>query len=663
MKIKNKIIINFTFLFIAIYIAIGVLTYFNILKSFSVIIDKDVEKTINSKSESISFYIEGLANEMLLLAENPSLSSNNEEEIKNVMNKNLESRKSRISNLFFSDLEGNFYTTNGKKGNIAETEYFKEITRQGSPYVISRPVKDETSGNYVFYILATIKNTNGEKIGVLGESILLETISNLTSDIKIGENGYGWITDDIGTMIAHPIKSERFNLNLLRTDKIKMNKKDAEQIIIGEKASVVAKSKDGTDLFIISKKLKNTPSWTLGISVPLKEKYGTANRIILETVIYMVLGVILVIIISIFIASSLSKPISEVVKIADSLAKYQFNNKVPSKLLNRKDEIGVLSRTFNTFTEAILDLINEIAKSSESLASSSVEMSSQMESIANGAMVQIERKNELENNFIIIEEKMRNINENVGAQVLGMNEISDTISSISISIKEVLKETDTTMEASNEAAITAKEGHEIVLKTLDGIKIINEMSLEVDSNISEIFSIAEQTNLLALNAAIEAARAGEAGKGFAVVADEVKKLAENSQKFTEKISSVIKEMKNKVQESSAMSIKAGNQLKEINEKVTNTNLKIKNVLSSLEEQANIIDESANGIEILSADSSNIEKETLYHFELLEQNKECLVNISQIIENQTASTEETLAAANELSNLAEELRNTIGKFEM
>ncbi len=663
MKIKNKIIINFTFLFIAIYIAIGVLTYFNILKSFSVIIDKDVEKTINSKSESISFYIEGLANEMLLLAENPSLSSNNEEEIKNVMNKNLESRKSRISNLFFSDLEGNFYTTNGKKGNIAETEYFKEITRQGSPYVISRPVKDETSGNYVFYILATIKNTNGEKIGVLGESILLETISNLTSDIKIGENGYGWITDDIGTMIAHPIKSERFNLNLLRTDKIKMNKKDAEQIIIGEKASVVAKSKDGTDLFIISKKLKNTPSWTLGISVPLKEKYGTANRIILETVIYMVLGVILVIIISIFIASSLSKPISEVVKIADSLAKYQFNNKVPSKLLNRKDEIGVLSRTFNTFTEAILELINEIAKSSESLASSSVEMSSQMESIANGAMVQIERKNELENNFIIIEEKMRNINENVGAQVLGMNEISDTISSISISIKEVLKETDTTMEASNEAAITAKEGHEIVLKTLDGIKIINEMSLEVDSNISEIFSIAEQTNLLALNAAIEAARAGEAGKGFAVVADEVKKLAENSQKFTEKISSVIKEMKNKVQESSAMSIKAGNQLKEINEKVTNTNLKIKNVLSSLEEQANIIDESANGIEILSADSSNIEKETLYHFELLEQNKECLVNISQIIENQTASTEETLAAANELSNLAEELRNTIGKFEM
>ena len=497
----------------------------------------------------------------------------------------------------------------------------------------------------------------------MGGSILLETISELTNDIQIGKNGYGWIIDDIGTMIAHPVISERFNLNLLRTDKISMNKKDAEQIIIGEKASVIAKNSEGLDLFIISKKIKNTPGWTLGISVPLKEKYNDANRIILETLIYMVIGLILVVIISIFIASSLSKPISEVVNIADTLSKYQFNNRIPEKLLARNDEIGVLSKTFKTFTDAILNLIGEIGKSSESLASSSVEMTSQMESIAEGAMIQIERKNELETNFITIEEKMNNIKESVGAQATGMNEISETIGTIANSIKEVLKETDTTMQVSNEAALTAKEGHEIVLKTLEGIEKINEMSLEVDSNISEIFSIAEQTNLLALNAAIEAARAGEAGRGFAVVADEVKKLAENSQKFTEKISYLIKEMRNRVNDSSAMSIKAGNQLKEINEKVTNTNIKIKNVLFSLEQQANIIDDSAKGIEILSEDSSIIEKETIFHFELLEKNRMYLMNISQIIEHQTASTEETLAAANELSNLAEDLKNTIGKFEV
>ena len=414
---------------------------------------------------------------------------------------------------------------------------------------------------------------------------------------------------------------------------------------------------------MITSKIKNTPNWSIGISVPLRDKYSEANKIIIETGIYMVIGLILVIFISVFIASSLSKPLSEVANLAEKLSDYKFNNKISKKLINRKDEIGVLSRAFDTFNNAMSNLIVEVGKSSESLASAATEMSSQMEMIASGAMIQIEKKNELETNFNITEDKMKEIKNSIGAQANGMGEISETIIDIAKSIKQVVKDTGNTMKMSNEAASTAKEGHEIVIKTLDGIKRIDEISIEVDINISEIFSIAEQTNLLALNAAIEAARAGDAGRGFAVVADEVKKLAENSQKFTEKISHLIKEMRNRVKESSQMSAKAGNQLNEINEKVTNTNLEIRNVLNSMEEQANIISESAIGIEVLSEDSSKIEKETINHFELLEKNKEYLLNIGQVIEQQTASTEETLAASNELSNLAEELKRMIDRFEV
>lgn len=663
MKIKNKIILSFTTLFLLIYLVIGFLTYVNTSQSFSKLIDNEVVKTINTKSEAISFYIEGLSNEMLLLAEDPSLSTNNYDEIALCMKKKLETRKTRIADLFFSDIEGKFFTSSGKKGDISEKDYFKEIIRQGKSYVISRPVLDEITGKPAFHILVIVRDFDGEKVGVLGGSILLETISKVTSDIKVGKSGYGWIIDDVGTMIAHPIVEERFNLNLLRTDKIKINKKDAEKIIIGEAASIIAKDKGGNDLFMITSKIKNTPNWSIGISVPLRDKYSEANKIIIETGIYMVIGLILVIFISVFIASSLSKPLSEVANLAEKLSDYKFNNKISKKLINRKDEIGVLSRAFDTFNNAMSNLIIEIGKSSESLASSATEMTSQMEMIASGAMIQIEKKNELETNFNITEDKMKEIKNSIGAQANGMGEISETIIDIAKSIKQVVKDTGNTMKMSNEAASTAKEGHEIVIKTLDGIKRIDEISIEVDINISEIFSIAEQTNLLALNAAIEAARAGDAGRGFAVVADEVKKLAENSQKFTEKISHLIKEMRNRVKESSQMSAKAGNQLNEINEKVTNTNLEIRNVLNSMEEQANIISESAIGIEVLSEDSSKIEKETINHFELLEKNKEYLLNIGQVIEQQTASTEETLAASNELSNLAEELKRMIDRFDV
>lgn len=115
MKIKNKIILSFTTLFLLIYLVIGFLTYVNTSQSFSKLIDNEVVKTINTKSEAISFYIEGLSNEMLLLAEDPSLSTNNYDEIALCMKKKLETRKTRIADLFFRISKVSFLHLVGKK--------------------------------------------------------------------------------------------------------------------------------------------------------------------------------------------------------------------------------------------------------------------------------------------------------------------------------------------------------------------------------------------------------------------------------------------------------------------------------------------------------------------------------------------------------------------
>ena len=140
---------------------------------------------------------------MISLAQNPILTSNDNNQILVFLKNKTEEKKGKIEKLFYSNIEGNSYAYDGKNGNIAETESFKELIRQGKPYVISRPVLDKESGKAVFNILVMLKNSNGEKTGVLGGSILLETASKITSDIKVGESGYGWIIDDVGTMIAH----------------------------------------------------------------------------------------------------------------------------------------------------------------------------------------------------------------------------------------------------------------------------------------------------------------------------------------------------------------------------------------------------------------------------------------------------------------------------
>ena len=108
---------------------------------------------------------------MISLAQNPILTSNNNYEIISFLKGKTEEKKGRIEKLFYSNIEGNSYSYDGKNGNIAETESFKELIRQGKSYVISRPVLDKETGKAVFNILVILKDFDGEKIGILGGSI------------------------------------------------------------------------------------------------------------------------------------------------------------------------------------------------------------------------------------------------------------------------------------------------------------------------------------------------------------------------------------------------------------------------------------------------------------------------------------------------------------
>ena len=231
MKIKNKIVLTYTLIFMAIFSIVGITIYTNVSKSFKSELEGSADRILNGKTESIAYYMDGLINEMNTLSQESIMKTGDKEAIHNFLKDNLVDRKVRFDSFFYSELTGKYKSTNGGSGDISERQYFKDIIKQGKGYVVSRPLVSKSSGKAMFVIAVMVKNAAGENIGVLGNNVLLDTISQITSNVKIGKSGYAWICDDETTILAHPVPEARMKLNLKTTDDLKYMKENAHKII------------------------------------------------------------------------------------------------------------------------------------------------------------------------------------------------------------------------------------------------------------------------------------------------------------------------------------------------------------------------------------------------------------------------------------------------
>ncbi len=228
--------------------------------------------------------------------------------------------------------------------------------------------------------------------------------------------------------------------------------------------------------------------------VDAEQLVNQANSIILVTIS---LAVILGILIALFLANLITKPITQGVNFAKSLAAGDLSAKLD---INQKDELGVLAEALQTMQAQFIDVVQGVRSNADSIASASQEISATAQSLSQSA---VEQASSVEQTTASVEELNSSVQQNV----------------------ENAKITNNTAKAS---AHDAGTGGDAVKRTVNAMR-------EIASKISLIEDIAYKTNLLSLNAAIEAARAGEHGKGFTVVAAEVRKLAENSRQTAQEI--------------------------------------------------------------------------------------------------------------------------------
>lgn len=362
-----------------------------------------------------------------------------------------------------------------------------------------------------------------------------------------------------------------------------------------------------------------------------------------------------------FISKSISRPIKRASEVAKKIS--EGNLGVTIAASKSKDEVGTLVNSQKQMVEKLRAVLSEMQNASQSVYANAQQLSASgnelntsvqqiattVDQISRGSQTQAQR---IEKSKQTVEELTRS-----------MNELSTSArESADISIQ-----VGTLSERGTESAGEANERmNKIIQVTNDSAQKVNKLAdktNEITSALQVIREIADQTNLLALNAAIEAARAGEAGRGFAVVADEVRRLAESSAQSSDEIDSKLKQIKEYAQEvveeieTSSNEVTQGkmvidSSLKTLHEIATN----IKNVSENVKKLAEFAREQANKVASISADAIEVAA-------VSEENAASTEEASAAVEEQTAQTHEIATASTQLAELASQLQSTLAKFTL
>ena len=418
-----------------------------------------------------------------------------------------------------------------------------------------------------------------------------------------------------------------------------------------------------------------------------------------------------------YIARGISKPAALVAETALRVAGGDLT--VSELKVKSRDEIRDLADAFNKMVTNLKNMINQINATSQSVAATSEELSSNSEEatkatqqvaqtigqVAEGSGNQAQSVTEIVQVMDQMAMSIQQVAAGAGEQSKNVINTTDMVNDMVNKVDTMAEGMEQVKQAAEQNGAVAESGGKSVDKTVDGMLRVKEAVFDTAQRIQElgqqsqkigeiiqvIDDIAEQTNLLALNAAIEAARAGEHGKGFAVVADEVRKLAERSGNATKEIAQLITDIQRgtevavesmgvgtkEVEEGVSLAQEAGQSLSEIVAGVKNTGENvnrimelINDILSGSQEVskavnnvAAITEENTAAAEEMSASAQQVNSSMQNVASVSEENASAAEEVSASTEELTASIEEISASSEQLARMAQELQDMVAQFRV
>ena len=381
--------------------------------------------------------------------------------------------------------------------------------------ILTEPYIDLTTNKMVIGILSSVSRD----IGVVGGDLALDGLVQIINSLDFGGMGYAFLVNDQGKILVHPdhdlVMKSLSDVFPGQTPRLT---RDLTEVDVDGKARLLS--------FTPVKGLPNA-NWYVGLSVDKADAYAMLSTFRTSAVIATVVAVVIIIALLGLLIRALMQPLHTMTRAMEDIAEGEGD--LTKRLrIHHQDEFGILGTAFNRFVERIHTSIIEVSSATEHVN----EVALRVVSASNSSM------------------------SNSDEQSNRTNSVAAAINELGAAAQEIANNAAQASQHATSARLLAEEGQQVVDRNIQAmtrlsdlivsssghIEKLNSKTVNIGQILEVITSISQQTNLLALNAAIEAARAGEAGRGFAVVADEVRNLAHRTQESAQQVQTMIEEL-------------------------------------------------------------------------------------------------------------------------